>query len=1094
MILLADRFLMERDTWFDIATAEPVAIVVHDAGPLRAQIAWAERAAMLERLRHSLLNPLIDFGIADRSSFFDAYSVREPLAVSPRTSSSLVTHLGRFLEAHGVTLTASEARVMVRGMSRVAISPRQRPLGVVVQPRRACEAMKELLGDSLRGGTTLVRVTGAPGSGLRTFTKTLARHARLDGYVPVCPRALRRWPALFAELDGRHVCLITEAATPAAETAATAALLSRLAVRSARSHLCVSISRGSYAADGVIHLDSLGMTSMTTMTYVDPDFGPSTAELFDAARKAEGIPGRFLSRLAGQPFEPAGPSYAVHETPAEYGTAAAHSGKLARGSPRERSRIGSVLWRAGSRAAALECRGRHAAATRLLTRAARVLEGRGDRAQAARYWLQLAWVARNRGALTAALAHTERARQADPDPANQISSAWVTAICWTDDNRLVDAEASLRTLMVGATGLGDTPLRLRCALAMGRVLYWQGRSADLLAIVAPLLESADAEVACEGLLLAARARIATGDLPGALFAAREGSKRAIALDDQRLRAKALLVIAEALCAAGDVDGVRAQVQAGLRAAAAAHLPIAALRFRAILLHALNSTDRDGPDAARVRTLLQRALHHPLPVLVRRRLEAACSAERDRHGCPPSPSMPGVDVEAFLEIAQRSKDDLTAVQDVSAAVCDHLGAASVAILAVPDGRVIATAGRPWRDRSAAALQALASGRAVAMEDAREPKEAAEPVRCGGVLIGALGCRFVYGSSKAPQTVAVTLRSAAIALATHLRAVLDARLAEPPPAVWGDLLGESVVAATLREAVQRASRAPFPVLIEGESGSGKELVARAIHKLSPRHTRRFCAINCAALSDELVEAELFGHTRGAFTGAASERAGLFEEADGGTLFLDEVGELSGRAQAKLLRVVQEGEVKRVGENLPRRVDVRIVAATNRRLEDEASHGRFRTDLRFRLDVLRIVVPPLRERASDIPILALHFWRHACSRVGSSATLGPDALAALSRYDWPGNVRELQNAMAWLAVHAPRRGRVSTTMLPAQLASSPMATGSFEAAREEFERRYVRAALAQAGGQRQVAARALGVTRQGLAKMLRRLGIEQEGTGVL
>ena len=179
--------------------------------------------------------------------------------------------------------------------------------------------------------------------------------------MPVCPRALRRWPALFAELDGRHVCLITEAATPAAETAATAALLSRLAVRSARSHLCVSISRGSYAADGVIHLDSLGMTSMTTMTYVDSDFGPSTAELFDAARKAEGIPGRFLSRLAGQPFEPAGPSYAVHETPAEYGTAAAHSGKLARGSPRERSRIGSGTLagrqsRGGARVSRQACR------------------------------------------------------------------------------------------------------------------------------------------------------------------------------------------------------------------------------------------------------------------------------------------------------------------------------------------------------------------------------------------------------------------------------------------------------------------------------------------------------------------------------------------------------------------------------------------------------------------------------------------------------------------------------------------------------------------------------------------------------------------
>jgi DNA-binding NtrC family response regulator len=336
----------------------------------------------------------------------------------------------------------------------------------------------------------------------------------------------------------------------------------------------------------------------------------------------------------------------------------------------------------------------------------------------------------------------------------------------------------------------------------------------------------------------------------------------------------------------------------------------------------------------------------------------------------------------------------------------------------------------------------------------------------------------------------MRAAAMAVATHFRAVLDTGPPQPPPpSVWGDLLGESALAASLRDAVVRASRAPFPVLIEGESGTGKELVARALHRLSTRHARRFCAINCAALSDELVEAELFGHTRGAFTGAATERAGLFEEADGGTLFLDEVGELSARAQAKLLRVVQEGEVRRVGENLPRRIDVRIVAATNRRLEQEAASGRFRMDLRFRLDVLRIPVPPLRERIGDIPILAQHFWRQACARLTSQATLGPEALAALSRYDWPGNVRELQNAIAWIAVHAPRRGRVSAAMLPAQIASSPMAAGTFEAAREEFERRFVRAALAQAGGQRRAAAKALGVSRQGLAKMLRRLGIESE-----
>ncbi|MEO8078643.1 MAG: sigma 54-interacting transcriptional regulator, partial [Acidobacteriota bacterium] len=294
--------------------------------------------------------------------------------------------------------------------------------------------------------------------------------------------------------------------------------------------------------------------------------------------------------------------------------------------------------------------------------------------------------------------------------------------------------------------------------------------------------------------------------------------------------------------------------------------------------------------------------------------------------------------------------------------------------------------------------------------------------------------------------------------------------------------------LRESIARAARAPFPVLIEGESGSGKELVARAIHRLGARRDRRFCAINCAALSDDLLEAELFGHVRGAYTGAVSDRPGLFEEADGGTLFLDEIGELSTRAQAKLLRVLQDGEVRRVGENVSRRVDVRIVAATNRRLVQEAAAGRFRSDLRFRLDVVRIDVPPLRDRASDVPLLAARFWNDAAARVGSRATLSPDAAAALARYDWPGNVRELQNVIAWMAVQGPRRGRVGSSSLPAHLAlASTPPGGTFEAARVEFERRFVKVALATADGQRAKAAEALGMTRQGLAKMLRRLGLE-------
>jgi transcriptional regulator with GAF, ATPase, and Fis domain len=334
----------------------------------------------------------------------------------------------------------------------------------------------------------------------------------------------------------------------------------------------------------------------------------------------------------------------------------------------------------------------------------------------------------------------------------------------------------------------------------------------------------------------------------------------------------------------------------------------------------------------------------------------------------------------------------------------------------------------------------------------------------------------------------LRVAALALAPNVRAMLDRAAPASTTPAWEDLLGESPPACRLRESISRAARAPFPVLIQGESGSGKELVARAIHKLSPRRDRRFCALNCAALSDELIEAELFGHTRGAFTGAVSERAGLFEEADGGSLFLDEIGELSARAQAKLLRVLQDGEVRRVGENISRRVDVRIIAATNRRLEQEAAAGRFRPDLRFRLDVVRIEVPPLRDRASDVPLLAARFWDEAVGRVGSRATLTPEAMAALTRYEWPGNVRELQNVIAWVAVQSPRRGRIGHGALPAHVAQAAVPQDTtFEAAREEFERRFVKAALANADGQRARAAQALGITRQGLAKMMRRLGLK-------
>jgi transcriptional regulator with PAS, ATPase and Fis domain len=312
----------------------------------------------------------------------------------------------------------------------------------------------------------------------------------------------------------------------------------------------------------------------------------------------------------------------------------------------------------------------------------------------------------------------------------------------------------------------------------------------------------------------------------------------------------------------------------------------------------------------------------------------------------------------------------------------------------------------------------------------------------------------------------------------------------------MAGSSAAVIGLRHSVVGAASAPFPVLILGESGSGKELVAKSIHAASDRRGRRFCAVNCAALPDELCEAELFGHTRGAFTGAAIERAGLFEEADGGTLLLDEVGELSLRAQAKLLRVIQEGEVRRLGENAHRRVNARIIAASNRALREEADAGRFRRDLLFRLDVIRIRVPPLRDRPEDIPCLTAQIWRTARESVASRAELSQGAVEALTRYHWPGNVRELQNVLFALAAYAPRSGRVGPDRLPGHIkgeCATVAQAQTLEDGRREFDRRFVREALVRAGGRPTRAAEQLGVTRQGLAKLLARLEIKTEPEAV-
>jgi transcriptional regulator with PAS, ATPase and Fis domain len=330
-------------------------------------------------------------------------------------------------------------------------------------------------------------------------------------------------------------------------------------------------------------------------------------------------------------------------------------------------------------------------------------------------------------------------------------------------------------------------------------------------------------------------------------------------------------------------------------------------------------------------------------------------------------------------------------------------------------------------------------------------------------------------------------AAADIVAPLVASMDAAPVAPPSDAPFGLVGISEALGRVRQQIPRFAAAPMPVLVEGESGVGKELVARAVHAAGPRRAGPFVPVNCAAFSDELVDAELFGHARGAFTGALLDRRGLIEAAHGGTLFLDEVAELSPRAQAKLLRVLQEGEVRRVGETQARAVDIRVVSATNRALVDEVAAGRFRLDLRYRLEVLRVHVPPLRARPEDIPVLAAHFWQQTMHRLRRTARLAPSVIAALTRHPWPGNARELQNALAAIAAEGPPRGLIGRDDLPDPWAGAARdVPRTLADARAEFERAFVIATFDRCGRRPALVARELGVSRQGLAKLRVRLGV--------
>jgi DNA-binding NtrC family response regulator len=313
----------------------------------------------------------------------------------------------------------------------------------------------------------------------------------------------------------------------------------------------------------------------------------------------------------------------------------------------------------------------------------------------------------------------------------------------------------------------------------------------------------------------------------------------------------------------------------------------------------------------------------------------------------------------------------------------------------------------------------------------------------------------------------------------------------------MIGAGAAMRRLQDVIRRAAPSEGRVLVTGENGTGKELVARALHEGSRRKGGPFVKMNCAAVPAELIESELFGHERGAFTGAVAARRGRFEQADGGTLFLDEVGDMTASMQAKVLRVLQEGELERVGGTQTLKVDVRVVAATNKDLTAEVKAGRFREDLFYRLAVVPIPVPPLRDRREDVPALAERFLAEACERNGRRPMrLAREALLALQAHEWPGNVRELRNVVERLAIlsDGPEIGAAEVAeVLPdarRPRADRFRAGASFHELVEEAEREIVLGALDANGDNVSETARALGLERSHLYKKMRALGIKRGG----
>jgi len=739
-------------------------------------------------------------------------------------------------------------------------------------------------------------------------------------------------------------------------------------------------------------------------------------------------------------------------------------------------------------------RGRHAAAERTLRSAVAAFDRRNDFVHAADAALFLGSVLSSRGRVLEAASEFRRAHdlyQRCGAAAQSTTAFALIGLAETDAGSLERAQNTLQAAYSAATALADEHATLLSGVALARNLFWQQRFRESLETLVPF-ERHDCPRVWS---LAARVRLATGQLAAASECASRARQAMAGRVDPTLEAVVRSVSATLQARLGDLDALYVHARHGILAASAAHLPLQAFRIRLTVVEGL--LDAGASSRARKAARGLRAPLKSLPSLLRRRTEeilerVASDRVAKRPAVHEAAAIFQVDhsdaVTRLLTICHSGDDERNALKAVAELVRTESRAIAVGVFAASAGApaTLATAGTI---APRLARRCIDLGLPIAPEAQSSQVEAAVPVLYLGRTLGAITCRWTVQSPYSSN--ALSLMRVAAASCAPLIQIVHERNTPPPMPVESDdieLVGISDGIQHVRRLAKRAASAPFSVLVEGESGSGKELVARAIHRAGARRDKPFCALNCAALTEELVDSELFGHAKGAFTGALTERLGLFESAGAGTLFLDEVGELSARAQAKLLRAIQEGEIKRIGENFTRPIDARLIAATNRSLTADVEAGTFRQDLLYRLDVLRIVVPPLRERRQDIPMLTARFWREATDRIGSKASLGPAAVAALARYDWPGNVRELQNVLASLAVAVPPRGTVAASALPAAVARAAHVGSSepLDVARRRFEEHFVRAALANAGGHRARAAASLGLSRQGLAKLLRRLNL--------